>query len=412
VSVIHLWRGHHGAEFLRLFDRCWASGELLIACPPTELDAAFLNALPAGDIRLAGDWPDLGALPGREAAPEYPERPVLGVFTTGTTRAAQKLVLYSRANVESSQDAIYALYDERRIDTIFCYPQPYHVFGLLLGFALARLRDLRIVFAEGPYGRRSHAAWLEQTSHAMLTLATPSHLRDLCAYVTAQGATPRATYSCILGGARVDVDDWRAARQVARIEYPSIGYGCTEASPGICHLPPGSPPLCDGDVGWPLRQAQLDFSPGDGFLLRGPSLCLAAIEGGVAAFPEAHLVRDELAPLDATGRLAYRGRIDMVLNRGGEKFPLEQIESLLKARHDLDAICVAVPDQRLGAELGIVARARSGVAPAAIFATLREAFKRPFNPEHLRFVDELPLNPSAKPDRKAAARLIDPAGGA
>jgi 3-phosphoshikimate 1-carboxyvinyltransferase len=280
------------------------------------------------------------------------------------------------------------------------------VFGLLLGFALARLHDLSIVFADGPYGRHSHALWLEQSTHSLLTLATPSHMRDLCAHLAQTGATPRPTYSCILGGAKVDRADWRLAQDVARIEYPSIGYGCTEASPGICHLPPGVEPLVDGDVGWPLRQARLAPAGEAGFRLTGGSVCLATIEDGVVQFPEAHLVRDALDPLDDSGRLAYRARVDMVLNRGGEKFPLEQIESLLKARHGLDSICVAVPDARLGSELGIVARVRAGVAPTAIFATLSEAFQRPFNPGHLRFVEELPLNPSAKPDRRAAAALL------
>lgn len=407
MRTIFLWRGHHGAEFQRLFDGAWDAGDLLIACPPTELESSFVQALPEGRIELVGDWQGW-ELPERNgAAPRYPEDPILGVFTTGTTRSNQKLVLYSRKNIEASQNAIFALYDADRIDTIFCYPQPYHVFGLLLGYALARLKGLRLVCPEGAYSRAAHTQWLAQESDALLTLATPSHVLDLCSQMESLGVTPRPTYSCILGGAKVDAGAWHRARDVARIEAPSIGYGCTEASPGITHLPPGVEPLVDGDIGWPLAHLAFEFATnGEGYTIRGDSVCLAMIEGGQVAFPSSHTVRDQLQILE-DGRMAFVHRTDMVLNRGGEKFPLERIEAVLKKRLGIDAICVAVPDARLGSELGIVACAPTDLPTAALFETLADVFKRRFNPAHLRRVPELPLNPSAKPDRKVAAKFFN-----
>lgn len=384
MRTVHVYRGYHGQGFERLFDACWERGELLIVCPPTELDPSWRPAL--------------------ERAGEFPEEPVLGVFTTGTTRSTQKLVLYSRANIAASQDAILALFDTGRIEAVFCYPQPYHVFGLLLGYVLARRHGFRRLCPEGPYDRNAHRRWLEAASPSLMTLATPSHMHDLCAWLEQTGTKPPPSYSCILGGAKVSRETWLRARDVARIEQPSIGYGCTEASPGICHLPPGIEPLGDGDVGWPLRDVTLGACP-TGFLMRGPSVCLATIEDGVVSFSRELLVRDELAAL-GDGRLAFTGRTDMVLNRGGEKFALESIEALLKARHGIDAICTALPDPRLGAELGIVARAGREVCADAIFSTLTTAYGRRFNRAHLRIVAELPQDLNAKPDRKRARQLL------
>lgn len=404
MDVIRLWRGTHGEGFRDAFAESIAKGDLLIACPPAPLDPGFLPLLPAGRIHQVGEWTERLERPDGET-PEYPERPVLGVFTTGTTNASQKLVLYSRRNVEASRAAILSLYDEARIDRIFCYPQPYHVFGLLLGYALAHSRELPLVSAKGPYGRHAHDQWLASAGRGTLTLATPSHLSDLCSYLTRRGICPPSTYSVILGGAKVGVDVWRKARDVARIQSPSIGYGCTEASPGITHLGPGVEPVTDGDVGFPLPGVGMRFAAdGESFRIEGPNVCLATIDAGKLTFPRSHEVRDALVPLGG-GRFAFAGRKDMVLNRGGEKFPLERIEAVLKTRHGAETICVALPDARLGEELGIVLR-KGASTSAEIFGTLSEVFQRRFDPTRLAVVEDLPLNANAKPDRRAAVALF------
>jgi acyl-CoA synthetase (AMP-forming)/AMP-acid ligase II len=331
---------------------------------------------------------------------------VLGVFTTGTTAASSKLVLYTRRNIEASQDAIWDLYDAERIEQIFCYPQPYHVFGLLLGHVLAARKQRRLVFAPGAYGRAAHEHWLQTVSARTLTLATPSHMTDLCAYLARRGICPPASYSCLLGGAKVSLDVWRRAQGIARIAEPSVGYGCTEASPGITHLSPGVEPLVDGDVGYPLAGVSLAFAAdGESYRIQGEHVAFATIADGRLDFPVTHEVRDALTSLDQ-GRWAFAGRKDMVLNRGGEKFPLDRIEAVLKARHGVDAICVALPDPRLGEELGILARKGAEASPGEIFLTLAEVFRRAFDPARLTIVDELPLNANAKPDRRAAVELL------
>ncbi len=405
MTRIHLWRGFHGREFRELFARAYKDQELLVVCPPTGLDERVLEALPPGELVFHGEWHDAPRRLGQGRA-DYPAAPVLGVFTTGST-AAKKLVLYSRANIKAAQDAILELFDRRRIDTVYCYPQPYHVFGLLLGHDLAARRGLQLVAAPGPYGHEAHELWLSLQSERLLTLATPSHMRDLCAFLEMNpDAKPRRTYSCILGGAKVDKDVWLKARAIARIEEPSVGYGCTEASPGVTHLPPGVEPLVDGDLGWPLGSVTMAFDAEEpGYSIHGPGLCLALSEGGALTFPTSHQVRDELTTLSG-GRYGFAGRLDFVLNRGGEKFPLERIEAVLKARHALDTICVALPDPRLGEELGILARAGRQLEPTAIYATLTEVFQRRFNPGLLTLIDELPLNANAKLDRHAAKALV------
>ena len=108
----------------------------------------------------------------------------------------------------------------------------------------------------------------------------------------------------------------------------------------------------------------------------------------------------DLATIDADGYLRITGRVRDVINRGGEKVPVAEIEQLLY-RHPAvrDAAIVAMPDPRLGE------RACAFVVLAAgaqlTFAQLQDHLDahrvaKPYWPERLELVAELPRTPSGK----------------
>src|SRR5690348_4764695 len=109
----------------------------------------------------------------------------------------------------------------------------------------------------------------------------------------------------------------------------------------------------------------------------------------------------DLAVIDEAGFVRICGRVKDVINRGGEKVPVAEIEQLLHAH---PAVCevaiVAMPDERLGE------RACAFVVPARDAAELDfdamleylEACRvaKPYWPERLEVVDSLPRTPSGK----------------
>jgi acyl-CoA synthetase (AMP-forming)/AMP-acid ligase II len=410
---IILWKGHHDQAFARAFAETWEQdGQLLIVCPPVLRDLSFLLQLPPAPVFFAGDWEEefrgltlTAGTGGSSGTAGYPAMPVLGVFTTGTTRDLPKLILYTRDNIASCQRAIFALFDTSRIRTVFSYPQPYYVFGLTLGYATAHINGWNLVAPAGKYTTDHHRQWLACGDERMLTLATPAHLSDLAQYCRQSGAQPRPTYTCILGGARVERGAWLTARDELAIAAPSIGYGCAEASPGISHLAPGVEPVTGGEIGRPLPHLHVSVLAEGGIRFSGPSLCLATIEDGVIHFPTDMLVRDRVN-VQPDGSMVFAARTDMVLNRGGEKFSLEHIEVALKEQLGLDSICVAVPDQRLGQELGVIIGRRPGVTRDQVFALLEQVFGRKFDLSRYRELDQIPLNDNSKPDRKSAALAL------
>ena len=75
----HLWKGFHGDEIYDLIRKTWEKEDCLILYPPKKSESDFITVL-------------------KETT--FQEKPVYGIFSTGTT--GQKLVLYSKKNIESS----------------------------------------------------------------------------------------------------------------------------------------------------------------------------------------------------------------------------------------------------------------------------------------------------------------------
>lgn len=429
--MIRIWRGHHGPEFANLLASSWEEDGLLIVCPPS-FDCSpsprarerfrFLNALPKGPIRLEGDWREderqrLEAWIA-EAASIRPrpiaasERPVLGVFTSGTGSGRPRCVLYSKANVSSSVRAILSVFEPGRIRSVFCYPQPFHCFGLVLGYCLPLLHSLERIAPPGRYGPESHGLWLKTVGDGTLTLGTPTHFHDLLGHAARErergAGRPGPSYSAIVGGARVSRDLWLRIREELAIEMPSIGYGATEAAPGVLHHPPGREPIEDGEIGFVLPEVRVELRPGKGLEFDGPNRCLAVIDEGTTSFPRRILLSDDVRRRE-DGMHVCHGRTELILNRGGRKFALEAMEEAIRRELSLEVLCVGLPDPRLGEELGILLRtsARCEQARERIFALLRNIFHSRFDPTRFTTVDDFPVNENFKPDRRAGALLLE-----
>ncbi len=400
---IRLWKGYHGPLIQDLIQQTWKNEELLILCPPTfENNFDFLSLLPKGEIEFTGDWGKIPAIT-QAAHQDYPEKPVFGIFSSGTM--GRKLVLYSKKNIESSLKAILSLFNSRSYSAVFCYPQPFHTFGLILGYCHSLLYFKKLVAPIGNYSAHYHKAWLDWEDRGLLTLGTPTHFKDLLEVIEKTNLNPRNTYSSIIGAAKVEKNLWEKSQTVLHIESPSIGYGATEASPGITHLPPGKAPQQDGEVGQFLSHIDVTLRPKEGLEFSGPAVCLAMIQNNHLEFPRSIFIKDVLEKRE-DGVLVYKGRAELVLNRGGEKFSLEEIENFLKEKMNLDSVCVPVAHPRLGEELGIVAKGVS-TNKQDIYESLKQRFGREFDDDLYQVILELPVTASSKLDRNECKKMME-----
>jgi hypothetical protein len=415
--VVRLWRGFHHAELVQLLKVSWQENHLVLLIPSYLQDFSFLKTFALDQVSFHGDWPAetrekalaQGARELSAAEIGLRDQAVLGVFTSGTSSGSNRLVLYSRENILASLTAIRRLYDTARIKKIFSYPQPTHTFGLVLGYMHAVLHQLEIHFSEGGYGKSSHSRWWSTVDENTLTLGAPTHFMDLIQWVQSQGLKPPPSYSAILGGALVTKDLWWQLKNILNISEPSIGYGATEASPGVTHLPPGCEPQEDGDIGFALDGVKMRVESEEGVVFQGANVCLAILENGTLVHADEILLRDRLI-VDVCGdknRYTYIGRTDLVINRGGVKVSLEVIEGKLATSLNCKCMAVSLYDPRLGEDLGILLQTNvpsSDVREKAL-ALLAAEWSLKISLDNI-LITQIPLNPNGKHDRKEGAKLI------
>jgi len=195
-----------------------------------------------------------------------------------------------------------------------------------------------------------------------------------------------------------------------------IGYGMTEAptavtwSDGAGELPPG---LC----GQPIPQVEIEIVDEAGQLL-GPDevgeICVRPARSGefagvytpmlgywgkpaasAKALAHGRYHTGDLGTLDANGTLFIRGRRNELILRGGANVYPAEVERVLGAHPDVDAVAVlGLPDERLGQRVAAVVQVSSGASldEAALKAHVAGELARYKVPDFIRFTDEMPRN--------------------
>ncbi len=403
MPKIIVWKGFHSREVKDLIRNVFHSADdLLILCPPRISDIeAWLPFLPTGKIEFKGEFSSLASI---DHVSQYifPHPPKFALFSTGT-EGEGKLIFYSNENFSASLRGIHSFFKDLPVRNIFSYPQPYHVFGLGIGYLSEHILGKNVFVPEGKYSRDDHEAWhsiCRTHGNELLTLGTPTHFLDALKFHYDQGISPATSLACIVGGAKVEKSHWHLLQNNLHILNPSIGYGCSEASPGITHLPPGVPPVDDGDVGFVIPGGKLTDS-----VYEGENVCLAIASGNKLNFPEGKYPLTDKLEQDDSGRIHFLQRNSLVLNRGGEKFSLEEIEGHIFKAAGIRAVAVSTEDSRLGSDLGIIYE--SSIEKAhELQKILALQFKREFNQDNFVRISQLPVNAMAKPDRQKCFQIL------
>jgi non-ribosomal peptide synthetase component E (peptide arylation enzyme) len=191
-------------------------------------------------------------------------------------------------------------------------------------------------------------------------------------------------------------------------------WGSTETCLGTLGGPDDPPERAWGTDGRALAGVEVRIADDDGHVLPAGtegnfelrSRCF--FEGyldhpewtAAALTPDGWFRTGDLATLDDAGYLRITGRVKDVINRGGEKVPVAEVEQLLHAHPAIeDAAIVAMPDPRLGERACAFVVLRPGAA--LDFAQLQRhldaaGVAKPYWPERLERIDALPRNPVGK----------------
>jgi len=169
-------------------------------------------------------------------------------------------------------------------------------------------------------------------------------------------------------------------------------------------------PLCAADEIRVVDEHDRDVAPGQAgqLLTRGPSVLRGyyrAPEANAAAFTADGFLRTgDLVRLTPEGRLVATGRIKDVVNRGGEKVPVEEVEEHLRTHPGVrDAAVVAVPDRLMGEKTcAFVTGAGEPPALAELRRFLAGRGLADYKlPDRVEPIARLPLTGAGKVDRVA-----------
>jgi len=161
----------------------------------------------------------------------------------------------------------------------------------------------------------------------------------------------------------------------------------------------------DDEVGWTARRGRV------------PLGYLGDAEKTERTFPivdgERLAVPGDRATIGADGAIRMLGRDSMVVNTGGEKVFVEEVEkALLRHPSVADVLVVGRPSERFGQEVVAIVQTRPGEAPASpdeLRAFAAESIARFKAPRAVAFCDAIGRHPTGKPNYEWARALADSA---
>jgi cyclohexanecarboxylate-CoA ligase len=335
------------------------------------------------------------------------------LFTSGST-GEPKGVLHRHEVLDRAADAHIAHFGLGADDVIYIPSPLAHQTGWLYGMWIAwRLGATQVIQeswdpdvafdAIGRYG-------------VTFTQAATPFLADLVRVAGDRAASATALRMFVATGAAIPRDLARRARDVLGAEVGG-GFGTTESCMGAGFVPGLNDERAWTSDGVALANVSLrvvddagrELEPGtEGNFEVGTDTLFAGYlnrpaETAAAISDDGWYRPGDLAAIDADGYLRITGRVKDVINRGGEKVPVAEIEQLLYEHPAVAEVAVvAMADERLG-ERGCAFVVLSDAPDAADFEfAAMQAYlddrrvAKPYWPERLELVSELPRTPSGK----------------
>ena len=142
----------------------------------------------------------------------------------------------------------------------------------------------------------------------------------------------------------------------------------------------------------PFENVHIRLSEENTLIIHAPNVC------------EEELVTNDIAEINEEGKFRILGRKDNIINSGGVKIQIEQVETILKEHLGIPFQITAKPDAKFGE---IVVLLYNKVYTEAKIKVVCEQVLPPYwTPKYYMAVDELPLTGTGKPDRATARKIV------
>ncbi|WP_433665148.1 amino acid adenylation domain-containing protein [Nocardia sp. CA-128927] len=396
----------------------------------TSADAV---ALPDGIAAVAIDTADLARFDGTPVRadellrPVSPLNPAYVIFTSGST-GRPKGVAVSHAAINNQIEWMLAEYPLNQ-DDVYLQKTATTFDVSLWGFFMPLRVGAKLVVAT-PDGHRDPAYVAETIAAQSVTVTdfVPSMLTIFAAH-TAKGAIPTLEQIFVIGEA-LPPETVTAVHAVIDADVHNL-YGPTEAAVSVTYWPADGSDTRSVPIGlpqWNTRVYVLDarlrpvpdgvagelYLAGDqlarGYVRRPDLTADRFVANPFGTGQRMYRTGDLVVWRKASGAdadedmvLDYLGRTDFQVKFRGQRIELGEIETALLAQPSVSQSVALVSQSTLGDQLVAYAVAAPGdrIDPQELRAAIAETLPTYMVPSAIVALDELPLNPSGKLDRKA-----------
>ncbi len=354
-----------------------------------------------------------------------PDDPLLILYTSGTTSKPKGVLSTHRAVCQalaalefqgafaamSSPQRIKAIIDSGFAPTNLMAVPLFHVSGLHAQFLLALRGGRRLVLMYKWDAER--ALDLIERERCTQFNGAPAMMQQLLASPRFAGEATASLFGLGLGGAAANPGLLAQLTGVKPNAIGGAGYGMTESNGVAAAIGGDQFVYKPATVGWPLPivEVRIGDTPDapqapdrEGQIwLRSPTL-MSRYWGQPAATAEVlqdgWLATGDVGCVDEEGFLRITDRLKDLINRAGEKVAAAEVEACASGLDGvIEAAAFAVPDERMGEAVALVARVRegSGVDELALHAHIAAHLAAFKVPEHILLsAAELPRNASGK----------------
>jgi acyl-CoA synthetase (AMP-forming)/AMP-acid ligase II len=369
---------------------------------------------PAGAFSLSGEAKGPTARPGIAA----PEDVALILHTSGTT-SRPKIVTLTQTNVVASAENIARTLEFSEADCGLNIMPLFHIHGLIAGLLAPLSRGGRIFCTPG-FNALKFFAWMEECKPTWYTAVPTMHQAILMRASPHKDVITRHPLRFVRSSS-ASLPPQLITELEATFHAPVIeAYGMTEAAHQMASNPlhgvrkPGAVGLAAGPEvaimdaeGRLLGQGEVGE-----IVIRGDTVT-AGYENNpaanAAAFVNGWFRTGDQGVMDAEGYVSLTGRLKEIIIRGGEKIsPREIDEALMDHPAVLQAVCFAVPHDKLGEDIAAAIVLREGVTAteAELRAFLSERLA-PFKvPKKIIFLAEIPKGTTGKLQRIGLAEKL------
>lgn len=341
-----------------------------------------------------------------------PEDPINLQFTSGTTGFPKGALLSHRNMLLNASHFAEGLRITQR-DRVCVPVQFYHCFGCVIGTLVSLIAGAAMLVPTEYFNATAVLDCIER-EHATVILGVPTMFIAELEDETFASRDLSSLRTGLMAGSPCPVEVMNRVIEDMGVKQIAIGYGLTEASPGVTLTGLDDPVAWRVEtVGTPFPGVEVAIMDTDGrrlpdgeqgeLCVRGHNVMLGYYNmpeaTAEAIDPDGWLHTGDVALRDENGRYRITGRIKDMIIRGGENVYPREIEELLHQHPDVvDVQVVGVPDARMGEEVCAWVKLQPGaeIDEEEIREFCRAHLAHYKVPRHVLFVEEFPQTVTGK----------------